>query len=742
MSDVQTPSHDSGKRRVEFRHPISTFQEADSPTAGPGELPQPLEAATAVTQGYIATLHFGLQPFLTKLSRTCLVAYSAYHTHRLRTKEMSLQPPRIPSSVRKLKLVLQPLDELKESEGYKALQSGLDARMELIHRELTDEFLKPLHTMNTEALLRRFHISVCRLLRNAANAFIAQMDLTSKYTADQAIIDLLAHSPGDLLSFPLPTNLPELLQLYKEANSEIHRLPFPSNDDAEIKNLVDIVNNTIQTGYNAKKSPSSTLTTSNARSSSSNASIAVQLSEHGQLLHAASSVNQVTPAPTITDEPEEEEDTSRISTHDQPAAPTAQNNTSEASHTANATTTGIQRSSVANPYHTTARLPNLTTPGTQTQSVQTSNSTLLPPRPTTQQMTRPEGLPPSTNPPTNAPGTSTQQLSTPMTGDGLTSPDALGGQTPHDPYDSPTFDFTSQELTDEDLESCKLLEHQNKLWKMIHKLYVNTIKLPLQEFHSVVFKREELQRIRQITTPALQSCLSAKVAATIQAERPADRPVLQGLIREETEKATAVLRQQLKSTTDTLNNIRHKHATLMHHGNTPKSYHHPNQHPRGSKNYTGGNKQRHHSGKPNDHSVTVGKTSSTVAAVTSPSVPQQTMTNSLHPLPQSQSDSGWGRKRPSFHTLSASAQQSQQSLRPLPPPHTDTGWGRQRPSFQTRTDSSQQSQHQETATSQAPAVSKINDANSATAEGNAISGRKRKNTKSWSRSKSQRNKRN
>ena len=64
---------------------------------------------------------------------------------------MHLNPHHIPTSIKKLKLTLQPLDEVKESEGVKALQSELDAEFEELRRRIRDKYFKPLEIINSKA---------------------------------------------------------------------------------------------------------------------------------------------------------------------------------------------------------------------------------------------------------------------------------------------------------------------------------------------------------------------------------------------------------------------------------------------------------------------------------------------------------------------------------------------------------------------------------------------------------------
>lgn len=580
LSNIRSPAKEARTRRVEFQHPISTFQPASTSTTISGDLPQPLEAANAVNAGYIATLHIGLQAFLTTLTQKCLTTYSVYHHHKVRTKELRSQSHKIPMSVKKLKLILQPLDEVKESEGYKALQTDLDIEMEALHRKLTDKYITPLDAMNSDAHLKRFHISVCQLLRNAAKVFIAQLDIKN-YDADTAVIDLLAQSPVDLLSSPLPMDLYSLLWLYKEAHEELQNLPFPSTRDDKLEDIINNINN--------KKQP----TPANETTTHPQMSDTVRVTRDGQ-----------SPSSSITGTL----DSNGIMTPGEEPVIEPSTQTDE------------------------GQLMQIT-PGTDTQSARSESHLTLPPLPNVELIgRRPEGPPPPQ--PAGIRGTSFTPASA-LLNRFSQSPFNSDDESRRDPYDSPTHNFTSQELSEMDLESITIAVEHNKLRKMILKLYTHTVKLPIDEFHSTITRRDELKRIRKITTPTMQTCLSTRVVATIQSERPADRPVLAGLIREETEKTTALLRQQLKSATDQLEHVRQQQERINEHYTHTS---HSKQQSRQQKNFKGGNNKKKQSGS-------TGNGISTVAATTSTSAPKQALSVSPSQHPKPQANSGWGRNR-------------------------------------------------------------------------------------------------
>jgi hypothetical protein len=87
---------------------------------------------------------------------------------------------------------------------------------------------------------------------------------------------------------------------------------------------------------------------------------------------------------------------------------------------------------------------------------------------------------------------------------------------------------------------------------MLDLLLSNTIILPIQAFHRSVTQREELLRIKSVTTTSNLETSAKKITDVIMKEMPAERPVLQGLIREETEKSTSDLKRKLQSALDQL----------------------------------------------------------------------------------------------------------------------------------------------------------------------------------------------
>jgi hypothetical protein len=101
-----------------------------------------------------------------------------------------------------------------------------------------------------------------------------------------------------------------------------------------------------------------------------------------------------------------------------------------------------------------------------------------------------------------------------------------------------------------DLEHITSTAVKGNVQTMLHTLFIQTIKKAIIEFNACITHREELNRIKLVTTQIPMESLAAKVTAKIHAERPADRPVLTGLIHDEAEKLISDLKRKLQSTTD------------------------------------------------------------------------------------------------------------------------------------------------------------------------------------------------
>lgn len=193
--------------RTECRVTFARTTSVSSPIEEVAHHPSPLEAAINLSRSYIATLHSGVTTFLKHLTEQCLKEYSEFFQSKIKTQRGSnLGTAPIPTSVKRIRLTLQPMDEVKESEGFKALQARLVAETDDLHRRWTDTYATVVDKWNCDARLRRYQKSVCVLLRNAAVAFIAQLGIQDN-PEDEIVMNLFATSGVTILSTSPPTDL-------------------------------------------------------------------------------------------------------------------------------------------------------------------------------------------------------------------------------------------------------------------------------------------------------------------------------------------------------------------------------------------------------------------------------------------------------------------------------------------------------------------------------------------------------
>ena len=78
-------------------------------------------------------------------------------------------------------------------------------------------------------------------------------------------------------------------------------------------------------------------------------------------------------------------------------------------------------------------------------------------------------------------------------------------------------------------------------------LIQQAIANPITEFHRIHKVNDESKRIAVSIIPRQLSDAAQRIATVVQAERPADRPVLCGLIREQADKSIKEIRKHLQS---------------------------------------------------------------------------------------------------------------------------------------------------------------------------------------------------
>ena len=522
------------ERRVTFARTASI----SSPIEVVEHYPSPLEAAIALSRKYIETLHSGVTTFLTFLTEQCLREYSEFFQSTMKTQRGShLGTAPIPTSIKRIKLTLQPMEEVKESEGYKALHARLVAETEDLHRKWTDTYATVVDKWNCDARLRRYQKSVCVLLRNAAVAFIAQLGLQEN-SEDEIVMNLFATSGVSILSTSPPTDLNSLLRLYKETH-RLANLPVPTAKGItpNIFTIIDEINQITRTN-STNNAPQATANTTPANNN-------VEETTTPEAVMPITCRPHISSEATNTDTP-----SSRV--HGNAITPSTLgqsllDNTIETidtpvtfATTANATTNSPMPTSLE-------RVP-ITYRGRSTHFTRYVNCATTLPTPTLGHTVTPQGDPPNYF-----------HLSSPATTDTtntVASPNADETVKIDDSSTSVGLFYTQndkdldQSLAEIDLTAITIQAEKEKIQSMIYNLMINALKNPINEYNACVTHRIESDRIKEVTTRLPMESLAVKVAAKVHSELPANHTVLKGLVREESRNEIRDLKRKLQSISD------------------------------------------------------------------------------------------------------------------------------------------------------------------------------------------------
>ena len=143
----------ASRKQVVFASPLATKQLGQAKTP-PERNSRPLELALALRTRHIETLHPLLHASFTDLTDDCLRDYARYYYHQVRIRETHLtQSITVPNT---LGVTIQPLDDVKMREDFKALHSNYLVEIEKIRRSLTVNYIYPIYKMNSKCLLERF----------------------------------------------------------------------------------------------------------------------------------------------------------------------------------------------------------------------------------------------------------------------------------------------------------------------------------------------------------------------------------------------------------------------------------------------------------------------------------------------------------------------------------------------------------------------------------------------------------
>ena len=217
-------------------------------TTDPRRFKTPLEAATAVGQAHLRTLHPSLPPLLEDHFKRLVQAHASHQHKTKKHQEMLLDPAFVPKSVRNMGLTLQALNEVRESENNQALNVRLASRLEEFRHELTRDFILPNDDMNRLALHERSTKAYCTLLFSAARGFIAQFNV-KQYSEHQAVVDFIATFPDEVTS-PHNVTVIDLLKSFKKT-AELTALPMPSTGiEHSLAEVINSINGTTSSANN------------------------------------------------------------------------------------------------------------------------------------------------------------------------------------------------------------------------------------------------------------------------------------------------------------------------------------------------------------------------------------------------------------------------------------------------------------------------------------------------------------
>lgn len=214
----ETSNTSSANKRTRINHDSATTVVPTGILKKPSDIKLPIVAAEGEVDDYVKTLHPELQKFAKSLLIAALGHYGPMFWKKIKHNDNKSNPSFAPVSVEKsVKVQLQALSEVEESEEFKALSASLEGDVADFKKMITDKYVIKTEGMNLDALRNRFISSVCKLLTAMARGFLAEHGVEN-YSEHQTFIDFFAMSGNDLLCV-LKTNAVTILEQYKKVNS-------------------------------------------------------------------------------------------------------------------------------------------------------------------------------------------------------------------------------------------------------------------------------------------------------------------------------------------------------------------------------------------------------------------------------------------------------------------------------------------------------------------------------------------
>ncbi len=555
-------------KRVSFDE-VAQNNEASDNAIPPTGHKTPLEAAMAAAITYVETLHNKLQPFLTDLIRQVLKDASIFHYKNEKLKEIVANPEYVPAICRTVGMKLQAVSEVTKSTGFKALEDELAEAIETTRRDWATRFVLPIFDMNVKALRRRFQLSYCRLLPLAAKGFIAQVG-TERYDANVAVMDLLAMHGTEVIA-PLNVTPHDFLVLLKEA-AGMTSIPFPTVEHS-MTELLDKINGKSPPQGCGQEDGSSlrsdtALTNADADATAAAPNLTEQLTTaesavtkaafHLDLMRkladqASTVANEATRNRTTSHETlaatrrvraaaidevdiataNEAQCVAELNAADMDALAATKNQLALGAKSLLSSATHTHEDAVNALKSLREHMANVNTPATDGNPIR-PQGTALTPRLALTNATTPPSARTIVTPGSIIPGNEFRRASS-----------LRHAETTAAIQNINTIAIDTQLDTTHLVTS--LTTERAAIINALKLLLNDGITKPLRAFHAHIANNAQARRIMKATYEPMLDQAAARIAAVVEAERPANRPTLKGLIHDDVDRTTEELRRRVQS---------------------------------------------------------------------------------------------------------------------------------------------------------------------------------------------------
>ena len=479
----------------------------------------------------------------------------------------------------------QAVSEVTKSSGFKALEDELTEAIEATRRDWAKRFVFPVFNMNVNALRKRFQLSFCRLLSLAAKGFIAQVGIEG-YDHTVAVMDLLAMHSDDVIA-PLNVTIHGFLVLLKEAMGATI-IPSPTVDHS-LSEVIHKINGTSPSEDRGQEDENSTstnaahtmtvtaVTTINEQLTAAESAV-TQATSHLELMRAL--LNQ---ARTVADEAtrcrttahetlatarraraaaiddidiaaaDESQCVAELNAADMDAAAVAKNKLAAGAQALyeSATRAHVDATRALNTLRentTNANAPsNNANPGGINRSTTTLRSTPLSVG-SIRSTTTPRSMSSLSTTPTMATTTTRETQGAILPGnDFQRATSLLHRETTMAIHDIVVVATENTPRNVSNAATSQMNEGRTAVTNALKTLLDDGIVMPLRAFHTRIINSAQDRRIAKATVEPQLEQAATRIAAVVEAERPANRPTLKGLIHNDVNKTTDDLRRRIQS---------------------------------------------------------------------------------------------------------------------------------------------------------------------------------------------------